>query len=75
MTSQKQLTKREDGKMKKIIIILSIVFTLFLAGVLYGTQDRSDERETVSIKEAYSAQYPDQMPYVIMNPMVGFPLY
>ena len=66
---------REVRKMKKTIIILGVICTLILAGVLYGTQDRSDERVAVSIEEAYATQFPDQMPDVIMHPMTGFPLY
>ena len=61
--------------MKKTIIILSILCTLILAGVLYGTQDRSDEREAVLVEEAYTAQFPAQMPDVVIDPMVSFPLY
>ena len=61
--------------MKKILIILSVLVALSLAGVLFATQDRSGEGETVSIEEAYTAQFPDQMPEVILHPMVGFPLY
>ena len=61
--------------MKKTIIILSVLCTLILAGVLYGTQDRSDEREAASIEEAYTAQFPAQMPEVILHPMAGFSLY
>ena len=61
--------------MKRTIIILSIVFSLSVAGVLYGNHNKADERETVLLEEAYTAQFPDQMPEVIMDPMVGFPLY
>jgi len=61
--------------MKKIIIILSISVTLLLAGVLYGNRIQSNQRETVSLEEAYTAQFPDQMPDVILHPMTGFPLY
>ena len=61
--------------MKKIIIILSVLLALSLAGVLYATQDRSDERVKVSVEEAYTAQFPDQMPDVVLDPMVGFPVY
>ena len=61
--------------MKKILIILSVLVALSLAGVLYATQDRSDVREAVFAEETYTAQFPDQMPDVIMDPMVGFPVY
>lgn len=39
--------------MKKTIIILSILFTLILAGVLYGTHDQPDEVEIVTAKQVY----------------------
>ena len=57
--------------MKKIIITLSIVFTLSVAGILYGNHGQSDERETVSVEEAYTAQFPE----IMLDPMVGYPVY
>lgn len=65
----------EGRTMKKIIIILSVLLALSLAGVLYATQEQSDERTVVSVEEAYTAQFPGQLPNVIMDPMVGFPVY
>ena len=53
--------------MKKIIIILSISITLILAGVLYGTQDLSDEGETMTLEQVYTKQLPEQMPDVIFT--------
>jgi len=53
--------------MKKIVIIFSILFTLVLAGVLYGTQDRSDEGKTVTMEQVYMNQYPNPMPDVIFT--------
>ncbi len=64
--------KREDRTMKRTIIILGIVFTLSVAGILYGNHGQSDERETVSLEEAY-AQFPEQMPEIVLNPLVGHP--
>ena len=61
--------------MKKILIILSLLVALSLAGILYATQDRSDARDAVSVEEAYKAQFPDQMPDVVMDPMIGFSVY
>ena len=57
--------------MKKTIIILSILFTLSVAGILYGNHGQSDERETVSVEEAYTTQFPE----IILNPMGGYPVY
>ncbi len=67
--------KREDRTMKRTIIILSIVLTLSIAGILYGNYGQSDERETVSLEEAYSAQFPEQLPEIVMHPMTGIPRY
>ena len=53
--------------MKKIIITLSILLTLILAGVLYGTQDRSDAGETVTLEQVYMNQFPDPMPEIIFT--------
>jgi len=61
--------------MKKIIIILSILFTLIVAGVLYGTQDQSDQRKPVTLEQVYMNQYPNPMPDVILNPVTSFVLY
>ena len=67
--------KREDRTMKRTIIILGIVFTLSVAGILYGNYGQSDERESVSLEEAYSAQFPAQLPEIVMPPMTGIPRY
>ena len=61
--------------MKKTIIMLSIVFSLSLAGILYGNHSQSDEREAVSLEEAYAAQFPEHLPELVMLPMTGIPLY
>jgi hypothetical protein len=61
--------------MKKIIIILSVLVTLSLAGALYGTQDRSDKGETATVEQVYMNQFPVQIPDVILYPMVGFSVY
>ena len=54
--------------MKKIIIIASIVLTLILSGILYGTITRP-EREAASTHEYYEylAQFPE--------PMIDIPSY
>jgi len=62
----KQLIKREGRKMKKTIIILSILFTVILAGVLYGTNQQPDEVEIVTAEQVYD---------FIPDPMTDFPLY
>ena len=58
--------------MKKIMIILVILFTVILTGVLYGTHSLIIEEETaLSLEQAYMAQYPTQMPDVIIDPMTN----
>jgi len=53
--------------MKKIIITLSVLLTLSLAGILYATQGQTDERETVTLEQVYKSQYPVSMPQVIFT--------
>ena len=61
--------------MKRLLIILGLAFTLSLAGILYGTQDHSDVGKTkTTYYYTIMDQYPEQMPDVIMNPMLSFPL-
>ena len=50
--------------MKKIIITLSVLLALSLAGILYATQGQTDERETVTLKQVYESQYPVSIPQV-----------
>ena len=54
--------------MKRIIITLSVLLTLSLAGILYATQGQSDERKTVSLDQVYKSQYPAPMSGVIFTP-------
>jgi hypothetical protein len=61
--------------MKRTIIILSTVLTLSVAGVLYGNHSQSGNEGTVSLEEAYAAQFPEQMPEMVVAPMPGFYLY
>ena len=61
--------------MKRTIVILITVLTLSVAGVLYGNHGQSDNEGTVSLEEAYTAQFSETIPDVVMDPMVGFPVY
>ena len=60
---------------KKVLIILSLVFTFSIVGGLYNTLAQLNKLETVSEEGVYGDQCPDQMPDVVLDPMVGFPLY
>ena len=55
--------------MKKIIVILSILLTLSLAGILYGTHNQPEEVEIVTAEQAY-----DFIPYV-QDPTPDFMLF
>ena len=61
--------------MKRTIIILTISATLLLAGILYGGHTHKDYVRTLNVEEAYTAYFPKTMPDLIMEPMVGIPLY
>jgi hypothetical protein len=69
-------SNKVGGKnMKKIMIILVMVITVILTGVLYGTHSLIiEEKATISLEQTYMAQYPAQMPDVIIHPMVNLPL-
>ena len=60
--------------MKKTIIILGVLFTLSLAGVLYGKLVQPDEEKAVTAEQVYMNQFP-AMPEFIIEPMAGFPMY
>jgi hypothetical protein len=61
--------------MKKILIILTISLILILVGILYGNGNQPVQEEMVTVEEAYTAYFPEQMPDLILDPMVGFPVY
>ena len=61
--------------MKRIIIILSTLLTLCVAGVLYGNHLQTDVLQMTSFQETYTAQFPEQMTDVVLDPIVGFPVY
>jgi hypothetical protein len=60
--------------MKKTLLILTILVTLLLAGVLYGTQPQTTQEKRLTRIDASLDHFPDPMPEVIMDPMVGMPL-
>lgn len=52
--------------MKRTIVILSTIITLLVAGVLYGDHWYTDNREMISLEEAYAAQYPGDLTSVVV---------
>jgi len=61
--------------MRKLIVILSLVFTFSIVGGLYNTLTQLDKVENVTVEEAYTAQFPEQVSGIVVDPMVGFPVY
>ena len=61
--------------MKKAIIIISAFLPLLITGTLHGINQKSEEVETVTAEHVFTNQFTDQMPNVILEPMVGFPIY
>ena len=60
--------------MKRTIVILTISVALLAAGLLYGGYGHTDYVKTLTLDEAYTAQFPEQIPNVVVDPMVGFPV-
>ena len=61
--------------MKKLIVIMSLVVTLSIAGVLYGTQDHSDKVESVTAEQLYTTQFPDPKSDFILDLVPDLILY
>ena len=56
--------------MKKMMFALIIVLPLVLGGVLYGTHSLIiEEKQAITLEQAYMAQYPKTMPDVMIDPM------
>ena len=64
----------EGRTMKRTIITITISVTLLVAGILYGGHEQTDYGKTLTLDEAYTAQFPEQLPNVVVDPMVGFPV-
>jgi hypothetical protein len=69
------IKSKEVRTMKKIIIILSVSLTLILVGILYGNNSKPVQDEMMILEEAYASQCPEQIPDVILDPMVGYPVF
>ena len=41
---------------------------------MYGAYDHKDYVKTLNLDEAYTPQFPEQIPNVVVDPMVGFPV-
>lgn len=60
--------------MKKIIIVIGVLFILMIAGAIYGKNKQTDW-VNVTAEDVYIQQFSNTMPDVILDPMVGFSLY
>ena len=59
--------------MKKIMMVLVFICTVILVGVLYATHSLIIEEEAaISLEQAYVAQYPTEMPDLMMDQMTNF---
>ena len=61
--------------MKKAIIIVSAFLPLLITGAFHGINQKSEKIETIPAEQTSMNQFPDPIPNVILNPMVGFPIY
>lgn len=61
--------------MKKLVLILTLLITLVLAGFLYATHTKPDEPETARVSYMHMDCIPDPMPNIVIDPMVGMPMF
>ena len=61
--------------MKRTVLILSIVFTILAATVLYGNYGEPPDERRIPLKTVYGAQFPESMSDVAIDPVVGFSIY
>jgi hypothetical protein len=68
--------KSEEGRiMKATIIIIIISVALLVTGILYGEHPQMDHANAVTLDEAYAAQFTEQMPDFVVEPMSSFPVF
>ena len=61
--------------MRKLIVILSLVFAFSIVGGLYNTLDQLNNVGTVSVEEVSIPQFPEQLPEIMLDPLVGYPVF
>ena len=59
--------------MKRLLVLTCVFVTVVLAGVLHGNYTHQENREGLSLKEAYMAQYPVTIPAVSSTVMTTVP--
>ena len=66
---------REDGTMKKIILVLMVVFALGMVGKgLYVALAKLDTNQDVALANTVVDAYPCEMPAIVMEPCTGYAL-
>ena len=65
----------EDKIMKRIAVVLMILFTVSLVGGLCCAFSQLDNVEKQRTYHAYMKQLSDKMPNILPDPMTGLPLY
>ena len=60
--------------MRKILIVLMVVFTIALAGGLYNTLAHLDTVEKKTADYSDVTQFPGEMPDIVLSP-VTIPIY
>ncbi len=64
----------EDRTMKKIITTLIILLTLSVVGGLCNTLAQLNDVGTVSVEEVSTPQFPE-LPEIMLDPLVGYPVF
>ena len=65
-------TTKQTGEktMKKIMVILTMLSVLIIAGALYGTNNTNGGKEVaLSLEEGLMAQYPQTLPDIMFDTM------
>jgi hypothetical protein len=55
--------------------ILPIILIAIVLGGLYNILAQVNNVGTVSVEEAYTAQLPKQLPELVLDPMVAYPVF
>ena len=58
------MRRKEDTHMKRLLLLTCVLVTVVLAGVLQGNYNHQESEEGLSLKEAYTVQYPESIPVV-----------
>ena len=61
--------------MKKIITTLVLLLTLSVAGGLCNTLAKLNDAGPVSVVEVSTPQFPEQLPEIALDPLVGYLVY